>query len=241
MKNIVRTFVAAFSLCALLHSLTGCGSLMFMVNKEKIDNYTISSTDYDNAFSMAVKAITEMGLSIFTSDKSSGTIYASKGTGFDEITELNFALFKEKSGLSFMIKVKSSGGDKATEEFLKRYRKYVKINEGVSASSEANVPAPQPVAKKPDPQLVASESKVEPKSEAVSAKQESNTSIPSRFVITENKAKLRKLPSTNAGILKTLKKGEAVNIVKEKDDWFLVELAGGETGWCHKSILSKAQ
>jgi hypothetical protein len=86
-------------------------------------------------------------------------------------------------------------------------------------------PAPQPVAqpieKKPEPS-------VEPKNATTS-------SFP--MVVAESKAKLRKNPSAKAAAIKTLKKGEEVQVIKEKDGWCLVELAGGETGWCLKSAL----
>jgi hypothetical protein len=52
------------------------------------------------------------------------------------------------------------------------------------------------------------------------------------MTVNNSKAKLRKSPSKNAAAIKTLKKGEEVQVIKEKDGWCLVELAGGETGWC---------
>jgi Bacterial SH3 domain len=64
----------------------------------------------------------------------------------------------------------------------------------------------------------------------------SNTTLPSEtMIVTVSKAKLRKSPSTKAAVIKTLKKGEEVTVVKRKNDWLMVELAGGEVGWCHKS------
>lgn len=59
------------------------------------------------------------------------------------------------------------------------------------------------------------------------------------MVVTENKSKIRKKPSTKAAIVKTLKKGEVVQVIKQSDDWFQVELASGDVGWCHKSVLER--
>jgi uncharacterized protein YgiM (DUF1202 family) len=59
------------------------------------------------------------------------------------------------------------------------------------------------------------------------------------MVVIDGKAKLRKSPSAKAAAIKTLKKGEEVQVIKEKDGWCLVELAGGETGWCLKVALAQ--
>jgi hypothetical protein len=59
------------------------------------------------------------------------------------------------------------------------------------------------------------------------------------MIVNEGKAKLRKNPSAKAAAIKTLKKGEEVQVIKEKDGWCLVELAGGETGWCLKGSLAQ--
>lgn len=47
--------------------------------------------------------------------------------------------------------------------------------------------------------------------------------------------KLRKTASKEAAVVKTLKKGESIAIVKQKGEWLLVETSTGEVGWCHKS------
>ncbi|MBK5275602.1 MAG: SH3 domain-containing protein [Desulfuromonadales bacterium] len=79
---------------------------------------------------------------------------------------------------------------------------------------------------------------VETKSEISVAPNSTSSSIESMVVI-ESKAKLRKKPSANAAVIKNLKKGEVVHVIKQKGGWCLVELAGGETGWC--AIGSLAQ
>ena len=89
-----------------------------------------------------------------------------------------------------------------------------------------------PEVKKPIP----IEKKPEPAVPTVTTQETSQASL-SFMVINQNKAKLRKTPNKNAGVLKTLNKGDEVKIVKQKDEWFLVELSGGDVGWCHKSAL----
>jgi len=79
---------------------------------------------------------------------------------------------------------------------------------------------------------------VEKKSEP-SVAQQGATASSEALVVIESKAKLRKKPSTKAEIVKNLKKGEEVQLIKQKDGWCLVELAGGETGWCAKGSLAQ--
>lgn len=59
------------------------------------------------------------------------------------------------------------------------------------------------------------------------------------MVVITSKAKLRKSPSAKATVIKTLKRGEEVQVIKEKNGWCLIELAGGETGWCLKGALAQ--
>lgn len=59
------------------------------------------------------------------------------------------------------------------------------------------------------------------------------------MVVTGNKAKIRKKPSAKAAVVKTIKKGEVVQVIKQSDDWFQIELASGDVGWCHKSVLER--
>jgi len=78
---------------------------------------------------------------------------------------------------------------------------------------------------------------VEKKSESSVVNQNTPPSSTSMVVI-DSKTKLRKNPSAKAATIKTLKKGEEVQVIKEKDGWCLVELASGETGWCLKGSLA---
>lgn len=67
----------------------------------------------------------------------------------------------------------------------------------------------------------------------------SSTTNASSMIVTGNKAKIRKKPSTKAEIVKSLKKGEIVQVIKHNDEWFQVELASGDVGWCHTSVLAQ--
>ncbi len=68
---------------------------------------------------------------------------------------------------------------------------------------------------------------------------QNTTTASSSMTVTGNKAKIRKKPTTKADIVKTIKKGEVVQVIKQSDDWFQVELASGDVGWCHKSVLER--
>jgi SH3 domain-containing protein len=57
------------------------------------------------------------------------------------------------------------------------------------------------------------------------------------MVISSNKSRLRKEPSTNAKVIKNMNKGDIVKIIKQQGDWFMIKLASSEIGWCHKSVL----
>lgn len=78
------------------------------------------------------------------------------------------------------------------------------------------------------------EKKSQPTAEPLDA-----SSTPVSMTVTGNKAKIRKKPSTKADIVKTIKKGEVVQVIKQSDDWFQVELVSGDVGWCHKSVLER--
>lgn len=66
-----------------------------------------------------------------------------------------------------------------------------------------------------------------------------STSSTTSMVVIGNKAKIRKKPSTKADIVRTIKKGEVVQVIKQSDEWFQIELASGDVGWCHKSVLER--
>ena len=79
------------------------------------------------------------------------------------------------------------------------------------------------------PDLESAESPVNSKKNSASSN--------STMVVTDSKAKLGKNPDKKAGVLKSLKKGEVVKVIKEKNEWLYIELANGDLGWCLKSVL----
>jgi hypothetical protein len=64
-----------------------------------------------------------------------------------------------------------------------------------------------------------------------------NSTSSASMVVTSSKAKIRKKPSSKAAIVKNLKNGELVQVIKQQEEWYQVELSGGDVGWCHKSVL----
>jgi len=60
-----------------------------------------------------------------------------------------------------------------------------------------------------------------------------------RMRIKVSTGNLREQASLQSKINAQLKKGEAVTVLERKGDWFQVELADGETGWVHASILAQ--
>lgn len=59
----------------------------------------------------------------------------------------------------------------------------------------------------------------------------------SSSVISSVNAKLNQTPSEKGKVLKNLKKGEAVNVILEEGEWYLIMLKSKETGWCNKKYL----
>lgn len=100
-------------------------------------------------------------------------------------------------------------------------------------------PSTPPVKKKPAPKAPAVEEaqprQIVIKKEVTNSTGESTTTL----YVSAAKANVRKTPSVAADVLKTLGKGEAVQVIKKEDEWFMVELAGKEVGWCHRSVLGR--
>ncbi|UPU37839.1 SH3 domain-containing protein [Geomonas paludis] len=69
-------------------------------------------------------------------------------------------------------------------------------------------------------------------------KQHDESGTPEPMVVNDTYTQLRSKPSTKATALKKLKKGEKVQVIKQKNDWCLVQVSGDETGWCLKSALA---
>jgi len=110
----------------------------------------------------------------------------------------------------------------------------------VKSASTKSTSEDLPKTKKTEPQEQAVAQPIENKSERGSSSQGPTTASVTMVVI-ESKAKLRQKASSKATVIKNLKKGEEVQVIKQKDGWCLVELAGGETGWCHNSVLAQTK
>jgi len=119
-------FVLTLALFACF-TLNGCASLMFQTKSEQVHEYAIKNTGYDAAYTKALKAITDMGFSVFQSDKSSGTFTAHRGTGFTEVSEFNFMIEKNGSSHVITIRIKSNKPDEIKSEFLRAYGRYVRL------------------------------------------------------------------------------------------------------------------
>ena len=106
-----------------------------------------------------------------------------------------------------------------------------------NSSEQKTSKSKEPLAAKPvqaSPKI--NEQKADAEKE-VQATSTAKTPAPAVMVVNNSKAKFRKKPSTKAGVIKTLKKGEEVKVIAQKEEWFQVELASGVVGWCHNSVL----
>ncbi|MBU4185385.1 MAG: hypothetical protein KKI12_10280 [Proteobacteria bacterium] len=125
-KTDIKAMIGCF-LAVLM--LTGCAGNLCLLRGEIIKSFTVTGVEYDEAFSKAIRTSTEIGLGVFTSDKSAGTFFAQRGSGVGELTYMNFFLEKGAKGkLAFILKVKSSkGGENVINEFVDHYGKYVTV------------------------------------------------------------------------------------------------------------------
>jgi TonB family protein len=57
--------------------------------------------------------------------------------------------------------------------------------------------------------------------------------------VTASALNVRAAASTDAEIVKQVKKGEALSLLRENESWMKVRLAGGETGWVAARFVSK--
>ena len=69
---------------------------------------------------------------------------------------------------------------------------------------------------------------------------QTKANIPSKMIVAASKEKIRKKPSNSATVVKSLKKGEVVQVIKQQDDWSQVELVSGDVGWCRNSALTSS-
>ncbi len=112
---------------AAVSTFCGCASLMFQTKSEQVNELAVSGAGYDVAYTKALKAVTDMGFSIFQTDKASGAFSADRGTGFSEISIFNFMIEKSGRKMIATIRIKSNQPERIREEFLRAYRRYVKV------------------------------------------------------------------------------------------------------------------
>jgi len=127
MKFSMKSVALILFLCVCMFS-TGCASLMFQTKGEQVHEFKVTGTNYEVAYNKALKSVTDLGFSVFQSDKASGTFYASRGNGYSEISEFNFMLERSGKKLTATIRIKSNQPDQIREEFIRAYRRYVKVD-----------------------------------------------------------------------------------------------------------------
>ena len=91
----------------------------------------ISGTDYDTAFSKAMRACTDIGYVVYPADKSGGSFYADRSVvvGILGADQLTFLLDKEgKNKLSASITIRSARASEEIDKFIQAYGKYVSIS-----------------------------------------------------------------------------------------------------------------
>ncbi|QTA78605.1 SH3-like and AMIN domains-containing [Desulfonema limicola] len=69
---------------------------------------------------------------------------------------------------------------------------------------------------------------------------EPSTQTEQKLQVDVPRANVRSEASLKASINTQLSKGEAVIVLQTKDDWYHVQLAGGDTGWVHKDMFKDA-
>lgn len=107
--------------------------LTYALKGETVAYFYVEDASFDAAYSAAVATAIEKGMTIVTSDKNGGTLYAQyPGTAFGgEITTLNLLLAKESdSRLKCTLSVKSSRRNQAAiDDFKSVFAKKVKISD----------------------------------------------------------------------------------------------------------------
>jgi hypothetical protein len=157
--------------------------------------------------------------------------WAKPGATLDELTKVKYACLREAQQ-----EVAHSRSDKYSGEFLRSQKTNEELFNACMNSkgwflSEVDLLATN--------QFESSKQQLKNKSEPSIASHSKYLSA--TMVVYVSKANLRNKPSTKADVIHKLEKGEEVQVIKQKGEWFQIELAGGDIGWCHKSILTKAK
>lgn len=123
LRGMVRIMVFLFLLV-----LTGCAMTLYGWKATETKSFIVTGVDYDEAFSKAVKAATDIGFGIYSPDKNAGTFVTQKGLGYLEYTDIHFFLEKSAQGkITITLTIKSDSPEKATKDFVNAYSKYVNI------------------------------------------------------------------------------------------------------------------
>ena len=181
-------------------------------------------------------------------------VWTKPGASQDEFSKVKYNCMREsQQGYSESQRegyiASSSSGSKTNDQLFTMcmnshgwYLQWPKKDENKSEPiKNENKSEPKKVKHKSEPKKVEHKSEpkeVENKSEPKIEQQSPTTSF-SQMIVTGSKAKIRKKPSTKAAVVKTIKKGEVVQVIKQSDEWFQVELVTGDVGWCHKSVLER--
>ena len=64
--------------------------------------------------------------------------------------------------------------------------------------------------------------------------------VPDAVEVSAGVGRIRQHPSTDAGIIYKVVKGNRLELVDEKGDWYHVRLGKNKTGWAHKSLFKPA-
>jgi hypothetical protein len=109
--------------------ITSCIGYRYLQKDSKAKTFTIESTEYEDAFSKAIKTAEQLGFHVYNYDKDIGIIHAKRGADYAEIIELDVFLEKDSPGtLSLLLRVKSNKDHETfIKEFVAAYGKYVKI------------------------------------------------------------------------------------------------------------------
>lgn len=110
--------------------VTGCATVTMMKSPVS-KRFEVYNTDFDTAFSKAIRTCTDLGFQINISDKNSGTFEAvrMKGAGLTGYAEISFTLDREGSNkLSAFISIRAEDSELVMKEFMDSYGKYVKLS-----------------------------------------------------------------------------------------------------------------
>ena len=241
---MLKTFV----LIALAASISACATVQQTTVRTK-DNY-------QKVWNACVDVVADVQYSVSSTDPTSGLIIADQAVlgGHGQVSRLNIRLFKALTGTDVTVKFipppGTIGGGGTAERYVTALKQRIPDLESVIITKPQERTVSQPDENKqiiPDMKPVVIAKPLEQNvsqpvkniSETDSSSKGSTTTSATMFVSVD-KGKLRQKASTKSAVIRNLKKGDEVQVLKQKDGWYLIELAGGESGWCHNSVISQA-